>query len=158
MIGLVPNAKVLVLSLFVPLCISTGGNSGSQAATLITRAMALGQVNMSDWWRVLRHEIGMGVVLGVTLGVIGFGRASLTPESVRGNSPPRHEPFTVTVPASQPLEFHEEPKKAWLGKDKTLHQFAHEYWPEDSQLADIRVITAPGLDPALVDRMGGRRR
>jgi len=44
---------------------------------------------------------------------------------------------------------------AWLGKDKTLHQFAHEYWPEESQLVDIRVIAAPGLDPSLVDRMSG---
>src|SRR5262249_24337516 len=72
-------AQVVVLSLFVPLCISTGGNSGSQAATLITRAMALGQVTGRDWGRVLRHEVAMGVVLGLTLGVIGFLRASATP-------------------------------------------------------------------------------
>ncbi len=65
-------AEVVVLSLFVPLCISTGGNSGSQAATLITRAMALGQVGVRDWSRVLAHEVSMGLVLGVTLGVIGF--------------------------------------------------------------------------------------
>ena len=51
---------VLALSLFVPLCISTGGNSGSQAATLITRALALGQVTLSDWWKVVRHELLMG--------------------------------------------------------------------------------------------------
>jgi magnesium transporter len=75
---------VVVLSLFVPLCISTGGNSGSQAATLITRAMALGQINLRDWLRVLRHELLMGVALGVTLGLIGFVRALLTPASVRG--------------------------------------------------------------------------
>ena len=74
--------KVLVLTLFVPLCISTGGNSGSQAATLITRAMALGQVQLSDWWRVLRHELGMGLALGLTLGIIGYGRALITPDSV----------------------------------------------------------------------------
>jgi magnesium transporter len=74
---------VVVLSLFVPLCISTGGNSGSQAATLITRAMALGQINLRDWFRVLRHEFLMGLALGITLGLIGFGRALLTPESVR---------------------------------------------------------------------------
>jgi magnesium transporter len=96
-------AEVVVLSLFVPLCISTGGNSGSQAATLITRAMALGQVTARDWWRVLRHEIAMGLALGLTLGAIGFFRASLTPESVRSSSPPRYEAFTVTVPADQPL-------------------------------------------------------
>jgi len=79
-------AAVLALSLFVPLCISTGGNSGSQAATLITRAMALGEVHLSDWWRVLRHELLMGVALGFTLGVIGFIRALLTPQSVLGNA------------------------------------------------------------------------
>jgi magnesium transporter len=75
---------VVVLSLFVPLCISTGGNSGSQAATLITRAMALGQIKLRDWLRVLRHEIFMGLALGITLGIIGFVRALLTPASVRG--------------------------------------------------------------------------
>jgi magnesium transporter len=97
-------AEVVVLSLFVPLCISTGGNSGSQAATLITRAMALGQVKSRDWFRVLRHEIGMGIVLGLTLGGIGFVRASFTPESVRSSSPPRNEAFTVTVPRDAPLK------------------------------------------------------
>jgi len=68
---------VTILALFVPLCISTGGNSGSQAATLITRAMALGQVTMRDWWRVLCHEILMGLALGTTLGLIGFLRTYL---------------------------------------------------------------------------------
>jgi magnesium transporter len=96
-------AEVVVLSLFVPLCISTGGNSGSQAATLITRAMALGQVEARDWWRVLRHELSMGLVLGVTLGVIGFVRASFTPEGVRSSSPPRREEFIVRLPAGSPL-------------------------------------------------------
>ena len=79
-------AAVLALSLFVPLCISTGGNSGSQAATLITRAMALGQIRPSDWWRALRHELVVGVALGLTLGAIGFIRASMTPASVLGNA------------------------------------------------------------------------
>ena len=79
-------AAVLALSLFLPLCISTGGNSGSQAATLITRAMALGQVSPGDWWRVLRHELMMGVALGLTLGAIGFLRASLTPAKVLGSA------------------------------------------------------------------------
>jgi magnesium transporter len=106
-------AEVVVLSLFVPLCISTGGNSGSQAATLITRALALGQVGNRDWLRVLRHEVAMGLVLGATLGCIGFARASLTPESVRSSSPPRNEEFTVTVPASRPLEFRAEKKPWW---------------------------------------------
>jgi magnesium transporter len=79
-------AAVLALSLFVPLCISTGGNSGSQAATLITRAMALGQIRPSDWWRALRHELLVGLALGLTLGAIGFVRASMTPASVLGNA------------------------------------------------------------------------
>lgn len=78
--------KVLALSLFVPLCISTGGNSGSQAATLITRAMALGQISLADWWRVLKHELLMGVALGLTLGAIGFVRAALTPGEILGNA------------------------------------------------------------------------
>ncbi len=76
--------KVVALSLFVPLCISTGGNSGSQAATLITRAIALGQITVRDWFRVLRHELLMGMALGVTLGIIGFVRAAFTPQSVLG--------------------------------------------------------------------------
>jgi magnesium transporter len=78
--------QVLALSLFVPLCISTGGNSGSQAATLITRAMALGHITPRDWWRVVRHELIMGLALGVTLGVIGFLRAAITPQSVLGGA------------------------------------------------------------------------
>lgn len=90
--------KVVVLALFVPLCISTGGNSGSQAATLITRAMALGQVTILDWVKVLRHELLMGIVLGLTLGAIGFIRASMTPEDVRGNITKRDEEFHIKVP------------------------------------------------------------
>lgn len=79
-------AAILALSLFVPLCISTGGNSGSQAATLIIRAMAVGQISTRDWWRALRHELVVGVALGLTLGAIGFVRASMTPASVLGNA------------------------------------------------------------------------
>jgi magnesium transporter len=75
-------ATVLVLSLFVPLCISTGGNSGSQAATLITRAMAVGHIGPAEWLRVLRHELLMGIALGVTLGAIGFFRGLTTPQSL----------------------------------------------------------------------------
>jgi magnesium transporter len=77
---------VTVLALFVPLCLSTGGNSGSQAATLIIRAIALGQVTVRDWFRVVRHELIMGVMLGVTLGAIGLFRAYfMTPEHVLEN-------------------------------------------------------------------------
>ena len=108
-------AQVVVLSLFVPLCISTGGNSGSQAATLITRALALGEVSGKDWLRVFRHEIVMGILLGLSLGLIGFFRASLTPESVRSSSPPRPDAFEVRVPASSPLVVKEETRKKFLG-------------------------------------------
>lgn len=78
--------SIIALSLFVPLCISTGGNSGSQAATLITRAIALGQISFTDWWKVLRHELLMGGALGLTLAAIGFVRAAMTPASVLGNA------------------------------------------------------------------------
>jgi magnesium transporter len=67
-------AKAVVLSVFVPLVISSGGNSGSQASTLIIRAMALGEVRLRDWWRVMRREILAGLTLGAILGLIGFGR------------------------------------------------------------------------------------
>lgn len=102
--------SVVVLALFVPLCISTGGNSGSQAATLITRAMALGQVTLPDWFKVLRHEVAMGLVLGLTLGFIGFIRGSATPEDIRGNIIKRDNEFHVKVPdeKSGDVKFHEE--------------------------------------------------
>ena len=72
-------AKAVVLALFIPLVISSGGNSGSQATTLIIRAMALGEVRLRDWWRVLRREIVAGICLGVILGAIGLGRILLWP-------------------------------------------------------------------------------
>jgi magnesium transporter len=78
-------AAIVALSFFVPLCISTGGNSGSQAATLITRALALGQVRPADWWRIVKHELLMGFALGVTLGAIAFVQASLMPTAVVGD-------------------------------------------------------------------------
>ena len=70
-------AKAVVLSIFVPLVISSGGNSGSQASTLIIRAMALGEVRLRDWWRVMRREFASGLSLGVILGVIGFIRITI---------------------------------------------------------------------------------
>lgn len=70
-------ARAVVLALFVPLIISSGGNSGSQAATLIIRAMALAEITLADWWRVMRREIISGLMLGVTLGSIGFLRIVL---------------------------------------------------------------------------------
>jgi magnesium transporter len=64
---------VLVLSTFIPLIISSGGNSGSQAATLIIQAMALGEITVQDWWRIARREIKSGLFMGLTLGLIGYG-------------------------------------------------------------------------------------
>ncbi len=70
-----PNfAKATMLILFVPLIISSGGNSGSQAATLVVRAMALEEVSLKDWWAVMRREIWFGMVLGVTLAFLGTAR------------------------------------------------------------------------------------
>jgi magnesium transporter len=70
-------SKAVVLALFVPLVISSGGNSGSQAATLVIRALALGEVTVRDWWRVMRRELLAGLSLGAILGIIGFLRISL---------------------------------------------------------------------------------
>ena len=70
-------ARAVVLALFVPLIISSGGNSGSQAATLVIRAMALGEVTLRDWWRVMRRELASGLMLGLTLGFIGFARVTV---------------------------------------------------------------------------------
>ncbi|PJJ84319.1 magnesium transporter [Mucilaginibacter auburnensis] len=69
--------KAVVLALFIPLIISSGGNSGSQASTLIIQAMALGEVTIADWWRVMRREIVSGLMLGLTLGIIGFLQVAL---------------------------------------------------------------------------------
>jgi len=66
--------KVLVLTMFIPLIVSSGGNSGSQASTLIIRAMALGEVGIIDWWRVMKREFTAGLLLGLILGLIGFTR------------------------------------------------------------------------------------
>ncbi len=67
-------ARAVVLALFVPLIISSGGNSGSQASTLVIRAMALGEVRLRDWWRVVGREFSAGIALGSILGIIGLTR------------------------------------------------------------------------------------
>ncbi|GEO08445.1 magnesium transporter [Segetibacter aerophilus] len=67
-------AKATVLALFIPLIISSGGNSGSQASTLIIQAMAVGEITVEEWWRVMKRELLSGVMLGSILGVIGFIR------------------------------------------------------------------------------------
>jgi magnesium transporter len=71
--------RAVVLALFIPLIISSGGNSGSQASTLVIRAMALGEVRLRDWWRVVRRELFAGLVLGTILGLIGLARILLWP-------------------------------------------------------------------------------
>jgi magnesium transporter len=82
-------AKAVVLALFIPLIISSGGNSGSQASTLVIQAMAMGEVTLADWWKVMRREIIQGLLLGTALGIIGFVRIfvwhSISPE-VYGNN------------------------------------------------------------------------
>jgi magnesium transporter len=67
-------SRAVVLALFIPLIISSGGNSGSQASTLIIQSMAVGEVHLADWWRVMRREILSGLLLGSVLGFIGFFR------------------------------------------------------------------------------------
>ncbi len=69
--------RAVVLALFVPLIISSGGNSGSQASTLVIRALALGEVALRDWWRVMRREVFSGLGLGLILGSIGFLRITV---------------------------------------------------------------------------------
>lgn len=78
--------KAVVLALFIPLIISSGGNSGSQASTLIIRAMALGEVKIRDWFKVFCRELGTGLSLGIILGTIGLGRVYFWPgrESLYG--------------------------------------------------------------------------
>ncbi|HDZ58643.1 MAG TPA: magnesium transporter, partial [Ignavibacteriales bacterium] len=65
-------SKAVVLSMFIPLIISSGGNSGSQASTLVIRAMALGEIKLKDWWKIIRREVFSGLSIGIILGAIGF--------------------------------------------------------------------------------------
>jgi len=74
-------ARALVLVVFIPLIISSGGNSGAQASTLVIRAMGMGEVRLRDWWQVLRRELGVGLTLGGVLGAIGLVRVLLWPAS-----------------------------------------------------------------------------
>jgi magnesium transporter len=69
--------KAIILMQFIPLIISSGGNSGSQATSLIIRAMALGEFTLSEWWLVLRRELTSGLLLGIILGAVGFGRIAI---------------------------------------------------------------------------------
>ena len=69
--------KALILSLFIPLIISSGGNTGSQASSLIIQALTVGEVTLADWWSVMRREIISGILLGTVLGLIGFARVMI---------------------------------------------------------------------------------
>ncbi|CAN5330795.1 hypothetical protein BH11PLA2_BH11PLA2_01570 [soil metagenome] len=97
-------AAVVVLALFVPLCISVGGNSGSQASTLITRSLALGEITPKMWKRVLRRELVMGIVLGLTLGGIAFVRGYLTPDDTRSGPEKIKYGFNAKLPDGETLQ------------------------------------------------------
>ena len=92
--------KQTVLSLFVPLIISSGGNSGSQATTLVIRAMALGEVKLKDWWHVIRREAAAGFALGAILACIGVVRILLWGSLHWANYSPHYDLVAVTVGVS----------------------------------------------------------
>ena len=93
-------ARAVVLALFVPLIISSGGNSGSQASTLIIQAMALGEIGIGDWWRVLRREIISGLLLGSVLGLIGFLRVVIWSQAFPRVYGPHYVQIAITVGCS----------------------------------------------------------
>lgn len=90
-------ARAVVLALFVPLIISTGGNSGSQATSLIIRALALRELTLKDWYRVFRRELWSGLALGVGLGAIGFTRVMLWQRMGLTNYGPHHLLVALTI-------------------------------------------------------------
>ncbi|MGK3989815.1 magnesium transporter [Sorangium sp. So ce136] len=92
-------ARAVVLALFVPLIISSGGNSGSQATTLVIRAMALGEIRLADFWRVCRRELASGLALGGILGALGFARVVLW-EELFGTYGEHYRPIAMTVAIS----------------------------------------------------------
>jgi magnesium transporter len=91
--------RAVVLALFIPLIISSGGNSGSQATTLVIRAMALGEIRLRDWWRVIRRELAAGLALGAILGVIGISRIFLW-HTLRGTYGPHYMVVALTIGCS----------------------------------------------------------
>jgi len=91
--------RAVVLALFIPLIISSGGNSGSQATTLVIRAMALGEIRLGDWWRVIRRELAAGVTLGAILGIIGITRIFLW-HALRGTYGPHYLVVALTIGCS----------------------------------------------------------
>jgi len=91
--------RAVVLALFIPLIISSGGNSGSQATTLVIRAMALGEIRLRDWYRVIQRELAAGLVLGAILGVIGVTRIFLW-HALRGTYGPHYGVVALTIGCS----------------------------------------------------------
>jgi magnesium transporter len=92
-------SRAVVLALFIPLIISSGGNSGSQATTLVIRAMALGEIRLRDWWRVIRRELMAGVTLGTILGMIGVTRIILW-HALRGTYGEHYLVIALTIGCS----------------------------------------------------------
>ncbi len=92
-------SRAVVLALFIPLIISSGGNSGSQATTLVIRAMALGEIRLRDWWRVIRRELMAGVTLGAILGLIGVSRILLW-HALRGTYGEHYLVIALTIGCS----------------------------------------------------------
>ena len=92
--------KAVVLSLFVPLIISSGGNSGSQATSLIIRALALREIHLRDWWRIAVRELPTGLTLGAILGLIGVARIALWQETGWYNYGPHWALVAATVGAA----------------------------------------------------------
>jgi magnesium transporter len=92
--------RAVVLAIFIPLIISSGGNSGSQASTLVIRAMALGELKLRDWWRVIRRELSSGVIMGGLLGVIALIRIEGWVLAFPGAYGPHHLRVAFTVAAS----------------------------------------------------------
>jgi magnesium transporter len=88
--------RAVVLAVFVPLIISSGGNSGSQAATLVIRAMALGELRLRDWWRVIRREIPTGLALGSVLAILGVIRIFVW-QAVSGTYGPHAPEIAATI-------------------------------------------------------------
>jgi magnesium transporter len=80
-------AKAVILAIFIPLIISSGGNSGSQASTLVIRAMALGEVTVRDWVRIFNKELRSGLVLGLVLGILGFLRVAIWANFIQDYGP-----------------------------------------------------------------------
>jgi magnesium transporter len=90
-------SKAVVLAMFIPLVMSSGGNSGSQATSLIIRALALREVRISDWWRIALRELPTGLTLGAILGIIGFARIEIWQALHLFNYGPHHRLVAATV-------------------------------------------------------------